>query len=41
MSLRLLYLIFVGLIGWLVMLARSSSAKDVDLPVEVAALIEC
>ena len=40
MSLRLLYLIFVGLIGWLVMLARSSAAKDVDLPVEVAALIE-
>ena len=31
MSLRLLYLIFVQVCGWLVLLARSSASKDAEL----------
>ncbi len=41
MSLRLLYLIFVQLCGWLVLLGRSSASKDAELLVlrhEVAVL---
>ena len=42
MSLRLLYLIFVWLCGWLVLLGRSSASKDAELLVlrhEVADIV--
>ena len=41
MSLRLLYLIFIQLLSWLLLLARTSAAKDVEVLVlrhEVAVL---
>ena len=41
MSIRMLYLIFVRLAGWLALLARSSASKDAELLVlrqEVAVL---
>jgi hypothetical protein len=30
-SLRLLYLIFIQLLGWLLLLGRASASKDVEL----------
>ena len=41
MSLRLLYLIFIRLCGWLILLGRSPASKDIELLVlrhEVAVL---
>ncbi len=31
MSLRLLYLIFIRLCGWLILLGRSPASKDIEL----------
>ena len=31
MSLRLLYLVFVRLCGWLILIGRSSASKDAEL----------
>jgi putative transposase len=43
-SVRLLYLVFARLTAWLVLLARSSAAKDIEILVlrhEVAVLRRC
>jgi hypothetical protein len=40
-SLRLLYLIFVRLLGWLLLLGRSSASKDVELLVLRHEVVGC